>query len=161
MMIRSLLLVVALGAGLGFMIPAKRETAPVAAAAIDATSTPAPAETRIARERNGHFYVHATVNGELVRFLVDTGASMVALTPEDAERVGVDFDPARFEPVARGASGLVQGQHATIASIEIEGKRVTNVRGAVIEGADISLLGQSYLNRIGSVEMSDGVMILR
>ena len=159
-MTRSLFFVVLIGAGIGFMMPGGHDAAPVAAAA-DAGDAPIPVETRIRRERNGHFYVHATVNGELVRFLVDTGASMVALTPEDAERAGVDFDPSRFEPVARGASGLVQGQHATIDSIEIEGKRVTNVRGAVIEGADISLLGQSYLNRIGAVEMSDGIMILR
>ncbi len=160
-MIRSLSLVILVGAGIGFMIPADKD-APSVVEAAAATQPAAPAaETRINRERNGHFYVHATVNGELVRFLVDTGASMVALTPEDAERAGVDFDPARFEPVARGAAGIVEGQLATIDSIEIEGKRVANVRGAVIEGADISLLGQSYLNRIGSVEMSDGVMILR
>lgn len=159
-MTRSLFFVVLIGAGIGLMMPGGRDAAPVAAVA-EGGAAPIPAETRIERERNGHFYVHAQVNGQLVRFLVDTGASMVALTPEDAERAGVEFDPARFEPVARGASGLVQGQHATIGSIEIDGKRVANVRGAVIEGADISLLGQSYLNRIGSVEMSDGIMILR
>src|SRR5687768_17349326 len=119
-MIRSLFLVVAVGAGIGLMIPAERDAQPVVAAAAATQPAGAPAETRINRERNGHFYVHATVNGELVRFLVDTGASMVALTPEDAERVGVDFDPARFEPVARGASGIVEGQLATIDSIEIE-----------------------------------------
>ncbi len=159
-MTRSLFFVVLIGAGIGFMMPGGRDAAPVAAAA-DGAAAPIAAETRIRRERNGHFYVHAEVNGELVRFLVDTGATMVALTPEDAERAGVEFNPARFEPVARGASGLVRGQHATIDSVEIDGKRVTNVRGAVIEGADISLLGQSYLSRIGSVEMSEDIMVLR
>ena len=93
--------------------------------------------------------------------MVDTGATTVALTPEDAERVGIDVDPSNFEEVGRGVSGPVRGQRASIDSVEIGGKRVTDVRGAVIEGADISLLGQSYLSRLREVRISGDTMVLR
>ena len=99
--------------------------------------------SHIPRAPNGHFYVHATVNGQLVRFMVDTGASSVALTEEDARRIGESFSKDRYETVGPARPGPVSGQMLRIDSIEIEGKRVSNVRGAVIQGLDISLLGQS------------------
>ena len=120
-----------------------------------------PVETRIPRQRNGHFYVHATVNGQLVRFLVDTGATTVALTAEDAARIGDDAKSGGDEIVGEGAGGPVRGHRLTIASIEIEGKRVENVRGVVLEGLSQSLLGQNYLSRMGSVEMTADEMIIR
>ena len=120
-----------------------------------------PVETRIPRQRNGHFYVHATVNGQLVRCLVDTGATTVALTTEDADRIGEKVSPDSFDVVAEGAGGPVRGQQVRIESIEIEGKRVENVRGVVLEGLSQSLLGQNYLSRMGSVEMTGDEMIIR
>ena len=120
-----------------------------------------PVETRIPRQRNGHFYVHATVNGQLVRFLVDTGATTVALTTRDADRIGEKVSPSSFHVVGEGAGGAVRGQRVTIESIEIEGKRVENVRGVVLEGLGQSLLGQNYLLRMGSVEMTADEMIIR
>ena len=120
-----------------------------------------PVETRIPRQRNGHFYVHATVNGQLVRFLVDTGATTVALTTADAARIGDDAKSAGSDVVGEGAGGPVRGHRLTIDSIEIEGKRVENVRGVVLEGLSQSLLGQNYLSRMGSVEMTGDEMIIR
>src|ERR671913_1996463 len=61
--------------------------------------------TELERSSSGHFYTHAKVNGQLVRFLVDTGATGVALTVADAERVGIDVNPASFEIVGEGAAG--------------------------------------------------------
>lgn len=120
-----------------------------------------PIETHIPRQRNGHFYVHATVNGQLVRFLVDTGATTVALTTEDAARIGEKTASDGFDVVGEGAGGPVRGQRLTIDSIEIEGKRVEHVRGVVLEGLSQSLLGQNYLSRMGSVEMTEDEMIIR
>ena len=117
--------------------------------------------TELERSPSGHFYVHAKVNGQLVRFIVDTGASGVALTREDAERVGIKFDPAAFEVVGEGASGPVHGKLVTIDSVEIEGKLVNDVKGVVLADSNLSLLGQSYLTRMGEVHMSGDYMILR
>jgi aspartyl protease family protein len=157
-MSKSLIFVVIIGGAIGLMLPSGR-SAP--APQTDASGAPIPVETRVQRQRDGHFYVDATVNGQLVRFLVDTGASMVALTEEDAAHVGIRIDPKDYEDIARSASGIARGARTPIASIEIGGKRALEVRGAVVEGAEQSLLGQSYLSQLRSVEIRGDEMILR
>jgi aspartyl protease family protein len=116
---------------------------------------------RLEREGNGHFYVHGEVNGQLARFVVDTGASMVALTMEDAERIGVPFDEQNFEIIGTGASGPVRGQMVKLDRVVVEGRELRDVSGAVLDGLEISLLGQSVLTRIGTLEMNGDYMILR
>ena len=118
-------------------------------------------ETRLRQQANGHFYVTAYVNGTPVRFVVDTGASMVVLTEEAARAVGLQFSPGEYEPIARTANGIASGKRVVLSKVAIEGKEVTGVDGAIIEGAETSLLGQSYLARISGVEMSGEDMILR
>src|SRR3954452_1786701 len=99
------------------------------------TPSEPPRPTELERTESGHFYTYATVNGQLVKFIVDTGADVVALTPEDAERAGVKFNPADFDVVGEGAGGPIRGQPVMIDSIEIDGKLVNDVRGVVIENA--------------------------
>ena len=101
------------------------------------------------------------MNGELVHFLVDTGATGVALTVADAERVGIDVNPASFREIGEGAGGALRGKLVTLDSVEVEGKLVNDVSGAVLEGSSLSLLGQSYLSRMGNVQMSGDYMVLR
>src|SRR4051812_43691655 len=153
-MLKPLLVVVALGAGLGFLWPTGR-SAPVARAA--GPSQP----TLIERSPQGHFYVDAEINGQLVHCIVDTGASMVALPVDDARRIGIAFSESQFEPVGKGASGVVLGKDVMLDSIAVDGKKVAHVPGAILQGSDICLLGQAYLNRLSSVEMSGGVMRLQ
>jgi aspartyl protease family protein len=117
--------------------------------------------TELERSPNGHFYVHAKVNGQLVRFLVDTGATDVALTVEDAERVGLDTNPDTFEVVGEGASGPVRGKEVTIDSVEVEGKLVNDLQGVILADSSLSLLGQAYLTRMGEVQMSGDIMLLK
>jgi aspartyl protease family protein len=169
---KAFVFVVLIGLALGWMWPTG-ETSPPATVAVASVGGGAarsgtaalpsrpPAETLLKRAGNGHFMVNAEVNAQLVHFVVDTGATSVALTVDDAERIGIPFSPAEFEVIGSGASGPVRGKQLTFDSVSIEGKEVRGVRGAIIEGADISLLGQSYLSRIGSVEMSGDYMRLR
>jgi len=127
-----------------------------------ATSGGERGETVLEREANGHFYTHAKVNdSELIHFIVDTGASVVALTVDDARRLGIDVDPSEFTVIGEGASGLVRGKDVMLKSVEVDGKRVENVRGVVLEGSRLSLLGQAYLTRMGEVEMSGDYMVLK
>ena len=160
---KAFVIMVAMGTCIGLMWPSGEPEAPAATTAATAkTSGPIRAmETRIERTPGGHFYVNGEVNGQLVNFVVDTGATSVALTQEDARRVGVDFSPAEFEVVGSGASGPVRGKLITLARVSVDGKEVTSVRGAVLEGLDQSLLGQTYLSRIGGVEMRGDSMVLR
>ena len=160
----ALLLFVVTGIGIGISIPVARPrpvgpAAPVAAAVV---ATPErPVETVLERSGGGHFYTAVDVNDEPIRFLVDTGASTVALTVEDARRAHVVFDPAQFTVIGKGASGDVRGQEVRIASIVLDGKRASDISGVVLEHSDISLLGQSYLRHVGTVEIKGDQMRLR
>ena len=162
-MYKALCIVIAVGIGLGLALPSARRSPPPVALAVSPSPQPDDArrDTVLEREANGHFYVHAKVNGELVRFLVDTGASNVALTVEDARRVGLKFDPGEFQYVGEGASGPVRGKLVRLNRVSIEGKAVDDVSGVILEGSNLSLLGQSYLARMGEVQMVGDTMVLK
>lgn len=155
---RALVIVIVAGLLIGLLWPAAEQPEPRMAASTGGERR----ETMLEREGNGHFYTHARVNdAELVHFLVDTGATSVALTVEDARRLGIPVDPAEFTVIGEGASGLVRGKDIMLKSVEVDGKRVDNVRGVVLEGSRLSLLGQAYLSRMGEVEMSGDYMVLK
>lgn len=150
--------VVAAGLLIGLAWPSDKETARPATHGGGGERS----ETVLEREGNGHFYTHARVNdAELIHFLVDTGATVVALTVDDARRLGISVDPAEFTIVGEGASGFIRGKDVMLKSVEVDGKRVENVRGVVLEGSRLSLLGQAYLSRMGEVEMSGDYMVLK
>jgi aspartyl protease family protein len=134
---------------------------PVAERSADAAGHAIPIDTHVRRSPNGHFFVTALVNGQPVRFVVDTGATTVALTEEDALRAGVPFDRASFDVIGVGAAGPIRGQEMHLSSVELDGKERLHVQAVVLEGAEISLLGQSYLSRLNSVQMSGDQMTLR
>lgn len=115
----------------------------------------------LTRQRDGHFYANASVDGVQLRFLVDTGASIIALTGDDAEALGLSWDEASLKPIGRGASGVVNGVPVRIDRIEIEGIEARGVEAAIIpEGLDVSLLGQSFLSKVENVEISGNEMRL-
>jgi aspartyl protease family protein len=171
---KALILVVLVGLGLGLLIPLdkgdspKAEVAQAAEPAQPAAEPPAePAaagwgtETRLRRDGGGHFLARAHINGQPIEAVVDTGASTVALTIADAQRAGIAVDPSRFDVVGTGASGAVRGHEITLSSVSVDGKEVRSIRGVVLEGLDVSLLGQSYLSRISGIEMRGDEMVLR
>jgi aspartyl protease family protein len=160
-MSKGLIAFVIVGTVVGLMMPGGRSSRSTAPEATSTTYSAVPVETRVRRSEAGHFYVHALVNGQLVRFVVDTGATTVALTPGDAERAGVKVDPSAFDVVGMGAGGPVRGQIVQLDSVNLDGKQVNHIRAMVIDGADISLLGQNYLSQIRSVQMAGDEMILR
>ncbi|TMJ20283.1 MAG: TIGR02281 family clan AA aspartic protease [Alphaproteobacteria bacterium] len=130
-----------------------------------AAPAPAPragngyARREILRAADGHFYVDAQVNGASVRFLVDTGASVVALTGADARRAGIALPSTRAS--ARGAGGVIEVIPVTIDRVAIGPLEARDVRAAVADQLQVSLLGQSYLERVGTVEISGDRMVLR
>jgi aspartyl protease family protein len=173
---KSLLMMIAAGVLIGLMLPSGHQapgasavasvtaaTANVAAAVPASTAAPAPSprETRLARMESGHFYADPSINGQPVHVVIDTGASFVALTKADAQRIGIPFSESEFQVVGTGASGPVRGKLVELDRIDLDGKEVRHVRAAVLEGLDISLLGQAYLSRIGGVQMSGDEMVLR
>jgi aspartyl protease family protein len=162
---KFLFIVFGLAVTVGLLMPSdKPSAAPARAATAEKGAlfeAPPYRETELRRRPNGHFYVTAHVNGAPITFIVDTGASSVALTEADARAAGLDFSPEEYEPVARTANGIARGKALTLPKVSIEGKEVTEVDAMILEGADVSLLGQSYLARITGVEMNGDTMVLR
>ncbi|MEO8142154.1 MAG: TIGR02281 family clan AA aspartic protease [Sphingomicrobium sp.] len=113
------------------------------------------------RAPDGHFYADAQVNGISVHFMVDTGASGVALSADDARRVGLPYFSSEFSAVGHGASGEVRGKIVTLDRVTLGGKSVENVSGAILEGSEMSLLGQSFLGQMGTIEISHDRMVIR
>ena len=162
---KLILVVVGFAIFVGLIMPSDKPSAPAANAAQakpPGLFEAAPYKvTELRRRPNGHFYVTADVNGAPINFVVDTGASSVALTEADARAAGIQFSSAEYEPIARTANGIARGKAITLPKVSIEGKDVTEVEGMILEGSDVSLLGQSYLSRISGVEMSGDYMTLR
>jgi aspartyl protease family protein len=150
-------LVVAAGAGIGLMWPSAQSPSFPAASASDGQAQ----ETLLKRRWDGHFYVDAEVNGELVNFVVDTGAFGVILPVDTARRLAIPFDEGEFKVIGSGASGPVRGKTITLDRVSVDGKEVRRIEGAIAEGLDKPLLGQTYLSRLSSVEMSGEYMRLQ
>jgi aspartyl protease family protein len=118
-------------------------------------------EVVLPRSRDGHFYADVTIDDVALNMLVDTGASVVALTGEDAEAIGLSWGASDVKPVARGASGVVHGIPVTLDRVQlgqIEAHRVPAI--VVPEGLGVSLLGQSFLSQIERVEIDQERMLL-
>lgn len=143
----AFLAVTMMGILVGLLLPGAKPKAPPPAAIAAVATADQPRETVLEREDNGHFFTVADVNGEPIKFVVDTGATTVALTMDDARRAGVKFDPGQFEVVGSGASGAVRGQEVELNDVVLDGKRVSGIHGLVLDGLSISLLGQNYLRR--------------
>lgn len=113
------------------------------------------------RSFDGHFYADAQVNGATVHFLVDTGATGIALSADDARRAGLSFDPSQAEVIGTGASGQVLGHFVQLNHVQLGLKSVDGTPAVILEGGDRSLLGQSFLSEFGSVEIHGDNMVLR
>lgn len=117
--------------------------------------------TSLQRRADGHFYADAHVNDVSTHFMVDTGASTIALTGSDAEAIGIYWSEEDIQPVARGASGTVHGIRVNLERVELGGFEASNLSAIVVpEGLDVSLLGQSFLSTIDNVQITDDTMVL-
>jgi aspartyl protease family protein len=140
------------GAALGFFWPMRSAEPAAPKAAIEVT---------LNRSSDRHYYATASVNGHDVRFLVDTGASEIALTEDDARKVGVKFDPTKYGLLGEGASGYVRGQYVQLDDVRLDGIHLGGAKAVVVEGADVSLLGQPFLEKVDEIVIRKGEMILR
>lgn len=121
-----------------------------------------PSVAAVTKAKDGHFWAEATVQGRHVRFLVDTGATTVALTAADAKRLGIDLDRLDFRHPVQTAAGEVRAAAVELDYVSVAGARVEKVQALVIEkGLETSLLGMSYLGRLSRLEATRDSMILR
>ncbi|MDB5395878.1 MAG: hypothetical protein JWM91_3384 [Rhodospirillales bacterium] len=121
----------------------------------------APGMMRFTVDDNGQFAIDATVNGVQVHFLMDTGASGIALSQRDAGRLGLDPKDLRYTGLFSTANGMVRAAPVTLDSIQIGPLSAGAVPAWVNEGdLDQSLLGMSYLSTLGRIEMKGDTLIL-
>ena len=116
----------------------------------------------IHKNADGHFYLRTLINGEPVRMMVDTGASNIVLSPDDARRVGLDPDRLTFNGMAETANGSVKLARARVDSLRVGDALLENV-GVTVNGAEMrgSLFGLSALNSFSSFEFRGNILILR
>ena len=121
------------------------------------------AATALKAGQNGHFIVKAEINGRNVKVLVDTGASAVALSYEDAKDIGLHPGSLDYNVPVSTANGVVKAAGVNLDKVEIDGVRVSDVQGLVLpEGAlRGSLLGMSFLSKLQSFKVEDGVLYLK
>lgn len=113
------------------------------------------------RQGDGHFYADVQIDTGDYHMLVDTGASVVALTGDDARNIGLDWDPDALAPVARGASGPVMGVPVTIPEMSVGDFEAHDVQAVIVpDGLAVSLLGQSFLRNVKNVTIADDTLTL-
>ena len=118
-------------------------------------------EQVIAKSSDGHFWADGLVDGEVIRFLVDTGATAVALTPEDAQRLGFEAQDLHFTSRVVTAMGATPAAPVTLTSVTVGGAELRDVDALVIQkGLDTSLLGMSYLGRLSSFQATRKGLVL-
>jgi aspartyl protease family protein len=140
---------------------AARET-PVMAAATTGT---APANSRtvvIPRDSRGHFQVNGRVDGKHMAFMVDTGASVIALTARDAARLGIRPPSRDFTAQVKTANGTVRAARVQLNRVEIDDVTVRDVAALVVpdEALSENLLGLSFLSRLRRFEYANGKLVL-
>lgn len=112
--------------------------------------------------RGGHFRVEGSVNGRRMNFMVDTGASMIALTERDAAMLG--FHPGARDYLAsvNTANGTVRAAPVVLDLVEIDDVLVRNVAAVVLPDSALSdnLLGMTFLSRLRHFEYTDGKLVL-
>ena len=111
--------------------------------------------------RDGHYYLTARVNGQQVLFVVDTGATDIVMSRQDAERVGIDPDGLVYSGRAGTANGIVGTAQTTVGELSVGGITDRNITVWVNEGEmNTSLLGMAYLRRFERIEIADNMLVL-
>lgn len=112
---------------------------------------------------SGHYRTDLEINGRGVGAMVDTGATLVALSHEDARRAGILLSSSDYTHRVRTANGIAKVAPVTLSRVRLGDITIRNVKGVVTEqGAmDGTLLGMSFLSRLSRFEIRDGRLILQ
>ena len=167
---RSIMFLAAILIGLGTVMAqvADRMTttpamAKTAAIAIPRDSSPAGIRSvSIARDPRGHFQTEARIDGQRIGFMVDTGASVIALNEKSAARFGLRPSRADYNANVTTANGTIKAARTKLAMVEIGGIVVRDVEAMVLpdEALSENLLGLSFLSRLKRFEYANGKMVL-
>ena len=113
------------------------------------------------RNSDGHFYADVQVNGTSIHMLVDTGATGIALSREDARNAGIATSIGMNDVVGEGADGSVHGEFVTLDRVSLGSKSASGLDAIVLNSGEQSLLGQELLSKFDSVEIRGDTMVLK
>jgi aspartyl protease family protein len=168
---RNIVITAAILAGLGVFMaqmadkltPASASTSTVKQSALVAT----PAQTslrsvNIPRDTRGHFQTEGRIDGQRITFMVDTGASVVALNESSAARFGLYPTPGQYTANVSTANGIVKAARTRIEMLDVGGLIVRDVDAMVLpdEALSENLLGLSFLSKLKRFEYANGQMVL-
>jgi aspartyl protease family protein len=146
---------------------ADKMTVPPAEASQVAMIQPEPAQSsgrsvKIPRDSRGHFQADGRIEGQRINFMIDTGASVVALTENDAARIGVRPSRGDYNATVSTANGNVKAARVRLSSVDVGGLVVRDVDAMVLPDGALSenLLGLSYLSKLKRFEFANGQMVL-
>ena len=147
--------------------PASAATA-ASTATVGRTATPAPAaqtalrSLSIPRDNRGHFLTEGRIDGQRIGFMVDTGASVVALNESSAARFGLRPSAGDYNAAVTTANGTVKAARTRLAMLDVGGLIVRDVEAMVLpdEALSENLLGLSFLSKLKRFEYANGQMVL-
>lgn len=115
----------------------------------------------IPRSPDGHYYLTLDINDKPIRFVIDTGASQVVLSQNDAQRLGIDPATLNFSGAANTANGVVRTAPVVLDQVRLGAITDQSIPAVVNGGAmDASLLGMTYLGLYSRIEISNGQLVL-
>lgn len=111
---------------------------------------------------NGHFFVDAEVNGAMVKFMIDTGASDIVLSPRDARRAGYALADLKYTRAYNTANGVVGGAPVMLDSLKVGPVEIRDIPASV-NGAEMdgSLLGMTFLRQFREYRVEGNSLILQ
>ena len=170
---RNIMTIAAIMIGLGlFMAQMADHMTPPPAAATTAQLLAAPSETTVAqasprslsipRDARGHFQTDGRIDGQRIDFMVDTGASLVALNEKSAARFGLRPSRGDYNATVTTANGTIKAARTRLAMVELGGLVVRDVDAMVLpdEALSENLLGLSFLSKLKRFEYANGKMVL-
>nr|QDP23480.1 TIGR02281 family clan AA aspartic protease [Bradyrhizobium cosmicum] len=167
-MMRNIMIIAAVLIGLGTymaqmadrMSSASATSAPRTTVAVAATS--GGRSLNIPRDGRGHFQTEGRIDGQRIGFMIDTGASVVALNQTSAARFGLRPSRGEYNATVSTANGTIKAARTRIAMLEVGGLIVRDVDAMVLpdEALSENLLGLSFLSRLKRFEYANGQMVL-
>jgi aspartyl protease family protein len=110
--------------------------------------------------RGGHFFADGSINAFPINFMVDTGATSIAIGMSDARRIGIDLARAERTRMST-ANGIAQGWRVVLPQVRVADVTVYDVEAVVVPDMPFALLGNSFLNRFSMVRVGDTMVLER
>jgi aspartyl protease family protein len=144
------------------MASARAGTVPPQAAAVDMAAPGSGRTLNIPHDARGHFATEGRINGQRIGFMVDTGASVIALNETSAAQFGFRPSPGDYTAKVTTANGTIKAARTRIAMVDVGGLVVRDVDAMVLpdEALSENLLGLSFLSRLKRFEYANGMMVL-